>query len=98
MTHTAKPATPLCINGSETTTAIWIEDANGTRIATIKNCATDADIAAYIVESANAYPRLLAEREQLVAALLELAEGGAAMGWSSADRARALLRALGESQ
>ena len=45
--------------------------------------------AAYIVHAANAYP-------QLVAALRELADGGAAMGWSSADRANNLLRSLGE--
>lgn len=46
---------PVRVNGSETTTAIWIEDANGKRAATIKGGERDADSAALLVRACNAF-------------------------------------------
>jgi hypothetical protein len=36
------------VNGSETTTAIWVEDGNGKRVCTLRNCEADADRARLI--------------------------------------------------
>lgn len=39
------------VNGSETTTAIWVEGIDGERICTVRNCNEDADRARLIAAS-----------------------------------------------
>lgn len=59
---------PWRVNGSEQTTAIWVETADGKRICTVRNCDSDADVARLIA----AAPELLAEVERLQAVNAEL--------------------------
>ena len=33
--------TPWKVNGSDSTTAIWVEDAGGQRVCTVRNCDVD---------------------------------------------------------
>ena len=49
------------VNGSEDTTAIWVEGADGKRVCTVRNCEDDAD-----------HARLIAAAPALLAALTEL--------------------------
>lgn len=49
--------TPWKVNGSEDTQAIWVEDSQGKRVATIRNCDEDLDRANLIASA----PELLAE-------------------------------------
>lgn len=80
---TAKPATPLPWTDPRTIAAsfgVWAGDVqvatcrvvydDGSTVPYMVNHDGDAaQNAAYIVEACNAYPRLMAEREELVAAL-----------------------------
>ncbi len=52
------------VNGSQTTTAIWVQSESGERICTVKNCAKDADRAALLAAS----PDLLRALKGMVAA------------------------------
>lgn len=42
---------PWKVNGSENTTAIWVEDESGQRVATIRNCENDLDRADLIASA-----------------------------------------------
>lgn len=53
MSHIA--GTPWKVSGSTQTTAIWVEDAGGQRVCTIRNCDVDLDRARLIA----AAPELL---------------------------------------
>ena len=56
---------PLCdwtVNGSESSTAIWVQGEHGKRVATVINRENDADIAALI----SAAPDLLAALERII--------------------------------
>jgi len=48
-------------NGSDTSLATWVEDADGKRICTMKQAADDWDLAQLIAQA----PDLLAERDRL---------------------------------
>ncbi len=49
------------VNGSEDTTAIWVEDESGQRVATVRNCDDDLDRANLIAAS----PELLEFAEEV---------------------------------
>lgn len=65
--HTPTPfPLPLRVNGSELTTAIWVEDANGKRVLTVKNCEIDLERAEFIVRACNSHDALVAALEELL--------------------------------
>jgi len=53
-------ALPLVYAGSETTTASWINDANGRRVCSMRACETDSDMARAIITACNAHDELVA--------------------------------------
>ncbi len=68
MWHPTRPMPfdmPLKVNGSEITTAVWIEDANSKRVATIKMCDNDSDRAEAIKFACNAYPKLIEALQEI---------------------------------
>lgn len=50
------------VNGSDQSTAIWVEDASGKRVASVKNCDNDLDRARLIA----AAPELLEALEEIL--------------------------------
>lgn len=55
-------------NGSDTSLATWVEDANGKRVCTMRQCEDDWERAQLIAQA----PDLLAERDRLAAINAEL--------------------------
>ena len=53
---------PWKVNGSDQSTAIWVEDADGKRVCTVRNCDTDLDRARLIA----AAPEMLAVCQFLI--------------------------------
>ena len=71
------------VNGSDQTTAIWVEDSDGKRVCTLRNCDTDLDRA-----------NLIAAAPDLLYALRGIIEG-TSPNWIDVARA-AIIKAEGE--
>jgi hypothetical protein len=84
--------TPWRVNGSEVNTSIWVEDAGGQRVCTVRNCDNDAERANLIA----AAPELYAALQDAIGKLDDaatLADSAGFYGYYkvSADKARAAL-------
>ena len=55
--------TPWKVNGSESTTAIWVEDSNGRRVCNIRNCDIDYDRARLIAAAPALLEALITVRD-----------------------------------
>lgn len=64
--HTATPFhLPLQVNGSEVTANVWVEDAEGRRVLTVKAGERDADQCAYAAKAINAHDGLVTTLDEL---------------------------------
>lgn len=63
---------PLRVNGSEVNTSLWLEDANGRRVATIKNGNFDLQSANMLRDRANAHDFLAKAAEDSHRVISEL--------------------------